>query len=301
MRRWVVREGEAGTIADVLAALHTDSSAVAAGRVFLGRKRVHNTQERIVPGDTVTVGRAPTNVPGEVRVLARANGVVAVDKPAGIPTIADHADRAHSLHGVVARQLGVEPDALHASSRLDRGVSGVVVFTTSGQAAATLRSAREHGTYARRYVALASCAPDPPAGTWDAPIGRGTNPRLRTIGGRNPAPATTSYRTVAVAGGVAMLRIEPATGRTHQIRVHAAGAGCALLGDRDYGGPVRRVLPTGKVLALARIALHCARVATPIVEGSAEIPPEMRALWTALGGDDAAWTRAVAPSDLAST
>lgn len=287
-RRWVVREGEARTIADVLVAMREDARAVDEGRVFVGKKRVQSTCEPVRAGDEISVGvaKAPAR---EVRVLARAEGAVAVDKPAGIPTIADHAGRAHSLHGLVARALGLADSALHPTSRLDRGVSGVVIFTTTERAATALRSARERGTYARSYLALASRAPDPPEGTWDAPIGRAKDPRLRAARGRDAAPSTTRYRTVAVASKVALVELEPLTGRTHQLRVHASDAGCALLGDRDYGGPARVVLPTGKVLSLARVALHCARVDTPLVEARADVPEELRAVWTALGGDDAAW------------
>jgi 23S rRNA-/tRNA-specific pseudouridylate synthase len=287
MKRWVVREGEAHTVADVLAAMNEDERAVTDGRVFVGRQRVQNTSDAVRAGDVVTVGAVPAT--SEVRVLARAKGVIAVDKPAGIPTIADHTGRAHSLHGLVARRVGLAPDAVRTTSRLDRGVSGVVIFTTSDPAATALREAREHSTYKRRYVALASRAPDPPEGTWDAPIGHAKDPRLRAARGRDAAPSTTRYRTVAVASGVALLDLEPVTGRTHQIRVHAADAGCPLLGDRDYGGPARTVLATGKVLALSRVALHCAHVTTPLIEARADVPEELRALWRALGGDDTAW------------
>ncbi|MGH7298021.1 MAG: RluA family pseudouridine synthase, partial [Polyangiaceae bacterium] len=84
------------------------------------------------------------------------------------------------------------------------------------------------------------------------------------------------------------------TGRTNQIRVHAAHAGAPLLGDRAYGGPVRVTLPSGKVLQPARIALHAARVVVPAPDGSplvvvSPVPPALAELWSALGGDPSAW------------
>ena len=63
-----------------------------------------------------------------------------------------------------------------------------------------------------------------------------------------------------------MLSVEPITGRTHQIRVHASHAGAPLLGDRDYGGPTRWTLKSGKSVTLDRIALHCARVTVEGIE-----------------------------------
>lgn len=94
-----------------------------------------------------------------------------------------------------------------------------------------------------------------------------------------------------------MLAVEPQTGRTHQIRVHASH-GAPLVGDRDYGGPARVTLPTGGIVALARIALHAARVtvpgagAEPLV-ATAPVPEELWRIWTDLGGDAEAWDRAV--------
>ncbi len=86
----------------------------------------------------------------------------------------------------------------------------------------------------------------------------------------------------------------PATGRTHQIRVHAAHAGAPLLGDRAYGGRTRLTFATGRVLELRRIALHAARVVVPDERGEpvvarAPVPPELVDVWEALGGDPGAW------------
>jgi 23S rRNA pseudouridine955/2504/2580 synthase len=82
-----------------------------------------------------------------------------------------------------------------------------------------------------------------------------------------------------------LLSLDPATGRTHQLRVHAAHHACPLLGDRTYGGMGKIVLPDGGVLPMERIALHAAWVqlaAAPRV--SAPFPAELAALWQALGG-----------------
>jgi RluA family pseudouridine synthase len=235
-------------------------------------------------------------VPGAA-ILGRAGALVAAIKPAGMPTIADHAGAAHSLLNVVARLSGIEVARLHPTSRLDRDVSGVVLLAATKEARDRLRRAREEGTYARRYVAIAARAPSPEAGSWDAPIGRTKNPHLRAANGRGAVPASTRYRTIAIATGYALLAASPITGRTHQIRVHASHADAALLGDRAYGGPARVTLPGGKVLALARIALHAARVAVPgedgeLLEFEAPIPEDLRATWAALGGQEDAWLHA---------
>ena len=224
---------------------------------------------------------------------------MAVDKPAGIPTIADHAGAAHSLQTLAARTLGVDPRRIHPTSRLDRDVSGVVVFATSPAGAERLVQARALGTYSRRYVALVARSVAPVSGAWTAAIGRASDPRLRQVDGRKSVPARTLYRVCAeTPQGPALLAVAPETGRTHQIRVHAAHAGAPLVGDRAYGGPVRITLVNGRVIAPARIALHAARVVVPDDRGRpwvivSPIPETLLVLGQALGVGRAEWDGAV--------
>ncbi len=94
--------------------------------------------------------------------------------------------------------------------------------------------------------------------------------------------------------GPALLALAPLTGRTHQIRVHAAHAGAPLVGDRAYGGPMRMTGPSGHVLEPRRIALHAARVVVPDEGGrplllASPVPSALGDLWSNLGGDPAAW------------
>src|ERR1700689_2759634 len=120
------------------------------------------------------------------------------------------------------------------------------------------------GLYDRRYVAIAVRAPEPPRGVWAAPLGRASDPRRRPANGRDALPCPPRYAVcAATTGGVALLAVAPVTGRTHQIRVHAAASGAPLIGDRAYGGPVRMTLAGGRVLGVQRIALHAARVVVP--------------------------------------
>jgi 23S rRNA pseudouridine1911/1915/1917 synthase len=304
--RWIVGSDDGRTVRDVLARANADPDAVREGRVFVGPRRVRQDDERVDDGDVVAVSPPLPATDDRVCVLAETDELVAVDKPAGVPTIADHAGASHSLLARSARTLGVAESGLHATSRLDRDVSGVVLFARTAAAAGRLAQARVEGTYHRRYVAVAGRAPTGPRtgprGTWDAPIGRARDPRLRAVGGRDATHATTHYAVCGlVPGGAALLGVVPVTGRTHQIRVHAAHGGAPLVGDRAYGGPARLTLASGRVVEPRRIALHAARVVVPDGHGGslvviAPIPAELAEVWSSLGGDPDAWEAATSCS-----
>lgn len=326
-KRWVVREGDGITVAEIVtkAGVPDVEGAIAQGRVFVGRVRAKSGAQSVKPGDEVKIGgaevapanRAAAPAAPSWSVLWEREGLIACNKPAGIPTVPDHAGAAQSLVALVAESRGKKPGDLYVTSRLDRDVSGVVVFAITTDAEARLRSARAAGRYVRRYVAIAAATSttliglinvDQPrlCGVWNAPIGAGKDPRHRAVSGPEAKAARTHFAVVARAGDFLLLAVEPQTGRTHQIRVHAAHAGAPLLGDRAYGGAARVTLPNGSVVALAtgapaapRIALHAARVTLPPGTGgaplvaSAPIPVELFRVWAELGGAGEAWDTAL--------
>jgi RluA family pseudouridine synthase len=288
----MVGPDEEASLGELLARLGVPAAAVAEGRVFIGRRRAREVGERVERGDEVRWSEDAA-ASAVVPILFADEAIVVADKPAGIPTIPDHAGARGSLLHLAAEAAGVDAASLHPTSRLDREVSGVVIFARTQEAARALADARSRGAYERRYVALASRAPSPATGSWDAPIGRAKDPRRRAARGKDAVPARTRYSTVAATAHAALLALAPETGRTHQIRVHASDAGAPLLGDKAYGGPTRITLPSGRVLGLSRVALHCARVVVPLGAGPREIvspvPAELADLWVALGGEPPAW------------
>lgn len=274
------------SIAEVLAALREAPSAIADGRVFVGRHRVARADERVAAGSEILVHpvRDVIALPDPF-VLVDRDGFLVVDKPAGIPTIPDTTSARGTLIDLAARAARRSIDELHPTSRLDREVSGVVTFALGERARDVLADARAQGRYRRRYIALARGELPDGVLSWTWSIGRARDPRLRAVSTANDAqPAATRARVVARNGAFLALAVEPQTGRTHQIRVHASAAGAPLLGDRAYGGPTRVTLPNGKSLPIGRIALHCARVEVLngqgrcIISVTSPVPPELSAL-----------------------
>jgi len=193
-----------------------------------------------------------------------------------------------------AHRLDPEAARLHPSSRLDAEVSGLVTFARTKEATEHLLAARQAGEYTRGYLALAPRAPSPADGEWREAIAIDRrDPRKRIVAGQGAAGARdahTLYRTLDALPQAALLWLSPQTGRTHQLRVHAAHAGIPLLGDRHYGGAARVVRVDGSVISVRRTMLHCTRVSFPNPEGGTRLlfealpPPDFVALWVALDG-----------------
>lgn len=232
-----------------------------------------------------------------IPVLFRDAHYLVIDKPPGIATTSPHGGDC-----LTARVAALDPRAerCHPSSRLDAEVSGVVVFARTSRGIDTLLEARRRGHYARRYLAL---APLPAMGselavgdeaTWRWPIAIDPRDRRKRLAlepgerGARTQDAETHARILDRAPLAVSLLLRPVTGRTHQLRVHAARAGSPLLGDVAYGGARRLVAADGAVLCCPRVALHCAVVVVPSPDGTtlafcAPLPPDLASLAQALG------------------
>lgn len=243
-----------------------------------------------------------TPVPAaELRILGEYRGLLFVDKPAGLQTEPD-ARTSDTLLSRLATQLRLPVSRLHALSRLDTGVSGVVTLGLGPDANRLVQGWREQGRFKRRYLGLASNTSSMPStsttGAWSESIGRaGGNQRV--VNGRNPEPAHTDYARVASAvlpratpSALHLLALSPLTGRTHQLRVHCTAHGLPLLGDRAYGGVSRFIADSGAVTALDRIALHAAWVELPLSAPfriESPTPSFLLDIWRAFAGDTAAF------------
>ncbi len=197
-----------------------------------------HTDYAVVPGDVITV---PLDEPepgypaqqGSLTVLYEDAHLLAVDKPAGMLI---HPSRTR-LTGTLANyvlgyyeQTG-QKSAFHPLTRLDRDTFGVVLLAKNAHIHALLGAAPPKKT----YEALVWGAPPEDSGTWQWPIARLPLPSLLRRVDPEGKPCITQYRILERSERTSRLLLQPVTGRTHQLRVHCAHAGCPILGDPQYG------------------------------------------------------------------
>ncbi|HEY6725264.1 MAG TPA: pseudouridine synthase, partial [Polyangiaceae bacterium] len=214
--------------------------------------------------------------------VERRGDLLLVDKPAELASEPTQFGGGSSVTEQLAAVLG---SSVHVHSRLDVGVSGLALVALGDRARQHVERLRAHRGYHRQYLALASGAHANDAGVWRGKLGKG----------RAERDAETRYRVierVVHAGApstLTLLALTPITGRTHQLRAHAAAAGTPLLGDKRYGGVQRLVDSNGGVVGLTRIMLHAVRVELTDVTGQpwrVVLPPPhaFTDSWTTVGG-----------------
>lgn len=224
---------------------------IAARAVRLDGRRARKG-DRVEAGQRVTVARAPAALAEQpelaVPVLYEDAAMLAVDKPAGMPSRALRADERGTLTNFLLARFPetarAGPDPLEAgiAHRLDTPTSGVILVARNPAAHRALREQFRRGTVRKEYRAIVHGQVDR-GGRIEAaliPAGRrGRSVRLAPEGRRtrkSARPAVTHYRPLRMIGDLTLLAIEIETGARHQIRAHLASLGHPVLGDVRYGG-----------------------------------------------------------------
>ncbi len=257
--------------------VRVDGRRVKASYRVAGGEKVRVPPEAVAVEGAPPAPRASAEDSREVRalVLYGDDEMIAIDKPPGLAVqggsaVTRHLDR--MLEGL--REAGGErPRLVH---RLDKDTSGLLLVARTARAAARLTRAFRDGEIQKTYWALVVGLPTLPRGRIDLPLAKRAGPggeRMRIVddGGRR---AITEFAVLDRAGRrAAWLAMRPLTGRTHQLRAHAAAIGTPILGDGKYGGA--EAFPSGLDVA-RRLHLHARALRVPNGRGgwtSLEAPP----------------------------
>ncbi|MGC8855583.1 MAG: RluA family pseudouridine synthase [Anaerolineae bacterium] len=172
--------------------------------------------------------------------------LLVINKPAGVPVLPEgwEADAPY-----LVKQLEAEFGRIWVVHRLDKVTSGVMVFARHAEAHRVLNAQFEKRQAKKVYHALLVGSPAWEEKTTRHPLRANVGHRHRTVvDDRNGKSAETHFKVRQHFAVATLVEAAPVTGRTHQVRVHAAAIGHPLLGDLLYGAP-----PTDLI---GRPALH---------------------------------------------
>jgi tRNA pseudouridine32 synthase / 23S rRNA pseudouridine746 synthase len=179
----------------------------------------------------------PAHVPDlrtPVRILYETDDYLAVDKPEGVVSLAE-AGRGGLPELLKDHYAG----KLFPVHRLDRGASGVIVFAKTAEAHRHLNAEFDRREVRKTYLALVDGVPSANRGQINAPLREFGSGRMG-VDPKRGKPSSTEWKLAERLDGATLLRVHPATGRRHQIRVHLYHIGHPILGDLRYGDRARQ-------------------------------------------------------------
>jgi 23S rRNA pseudouridine955/2504/2580 synthase len=224
-------------------------------------------------------------------ILYEDDEVYVLNKPAGLAVqggsgLTRHVDQ---LLEALRDRKGQKPRLVH---RLDRDTSGVLVVARTRLAAQKLTGSFRQRATRKIYWALVKGVPKPHQGrisTWLAREEAEERMRVARHGADDASHAVSLYSVVDQAGQkLAWLSMRPVTGRTHQLRAHAAHIGHPIIGDPKYfEADGNWDFPGGMQ---KKLHLHARRIVIPHPAGgtldvTAPLPPHMQQSWNLLGFD----------------
>jgi len=186
-------------------------------------------------------------------VLHADERLLVFDKPSGLLSVPGIGpEKADCL---VARAEVAYPGA-RIVHRLDRDTSGVIVLARDAEAHRKLSVAFQDRQTRKRYLALVAGVPESSSGVIDFPMRKDMcRPPKQVIDWRYGRSSTTRWSLLEAGDDAALLSLEPITGRTHQLRLHLAVSGHAILGDDLYA--------TGRPRDEDRLMLHATELTVP--------------------------------------
>ena len=206
------------------------------GSIYLNDEKCRLTQE-VHTNDVVTIRTEEPRLESKPIILYEDTDIVVVNFD-------------DDMGSILKRYYQDDNFTVRTVGRLDKGVSGIVVYAKTKQMAALLASAREEQLLHKEYLAIVKGKFEEQSGTLTYTLGKekGIRGRSVTVDGQN---CITNYEVIIEGNFFSLIKVHIETGRLHQIRAGMAYFGHPLIGDRLYGGSMH---------AMKRPALHCWKV-----------------------------------------
>lgn len=210
-----------------------------------------------------------------IPILFEDGEALVIDKPGGLPIERPRAGGASLEDHLEELKLGFQraPVPVH---RIDTDTSGCLLLARNPKALKRFAAAFEAREVEKVYLGILAGELAEESGTIELALSKisSAGQGWKMIPARKGKPAVTHWRRLAVKDGLTAVEFRPVTGRTHQIRVHAAsGLGHALLGDPVYGARDPRA---GRTMLHAS-ALTVQRAGKPPIDAEAPLPADMGA------------------------
>ena len=216
-------------------AVTADGKAVSKNYKIRGTETIEVEIPDAEPMDAV-----PENIP--LDIVYEDEDLLVVNKPKGMVVHPAHGNYHGTLVNALLYHCGdslsgingvIRPGIVH---RIDKNTSGLLIVAKNDKAHLHLAEQIKAHSFTREYEAIVSGSLKQESGTVDAPIGRHKTERKKMcVTAENSRNAVTHYSLIRQFGGYAHIKCRLETGRTHQIRVHMAYIGNAVLGDDVYG------------------------------------------------------------------
>ena len=218
------------------------------------------------------------------RILFIDGDAIVLDKPAGLPV-----DRPRSGGGSVEGRSAelrmgfrTSPVAMH---RIDTDTTGCLLFARNARARREYQAAFEAKAVEKVYLAVVAGVVPDDQGVIDLPLAKVSTAATgwRMVHDEAGKSARTHWRRIGTIGDQSLVEFRPETGRTHQIRVHAArGLGCAIVGDPVYSDRDR---DPEQPMLLHAWKLKMPRGSRPAIDVTAPIPDAFGLFLDFLGED----------------
>jgi len=231
----------------------------------------------------------------EARILAEhPSGILAIEKPAGVLTHPNQpGNDSNSLlaanYDEKTETYTWEGGKLHLNNRLDSPTSGIVIACRESKIAKALHELFRNKQVQKEYLAIVKGVPSAPKGDWKDRLERSRKDnKLRVAKGSAGFPSRTTFQrlqTTRTPFSLALLKLIPETGRTHQLRVQSALHRHPIVGDRNYGDfSFNRQFQ--KATQFKRLYLHAHKIELPIPNSSetfmatSPVPEEFKNLFS---------------------